>query len=391
MASGDLPSDTADLSNPPPAGGTDEGRAMAEIVYDEAPGVSRIRFTTANPGPAAKAQGIDALVAAGVKVIADDTSYIAEPFFQDDVIAQAVDRAKAAGVAVFVSAGNDARNAWQGTFTPAPNGMEDFDPSAAVDTMQSVGPVPAHVELDVVLQWAEPWGHAATDFALDVYDITGGTPVLVRTSDARNIQTGLPEEVVPVIAGNAATTYGIAIRRVAGTGSPVHEVHGADQRGADVDRASLGGRNDRPGCRVCAWRSHRRGLRLPHSGHAGDLQLAWAGHALLRCERLAAGRAVRAPEAGAGSARRRDDEPRDPFRAVLRHQRGRARGRRHRRAHPLGQACDADRRAVRDHDEHGEHARVCGQRGDPRPRLRRRIPASPTGRSRWRSTTRRQS
>ena len=219
VASGDLPNDTADLSNPPPAGGTDEGRAMAEIVYDEAPGVSRIRFTTANPGPAAKAQGIDALVAAGVKVIADDTSYIAEPFFQDDVIAQAVDRAKAAGVAVFVSAGNDGRNAWQGTFTPS-GAMEDFDPSAAVDTMQSVGPVPAHVEMDVVLQWAEPWGHAATDLALDVYDITGNTPVLVRTSDAKNIQTGLPEEVVPVIAGNAATTYGIVIRRVAGTGSP---------------------------------------------------------------------------------------------------------------------------------------------------------------------------
>ena len=128
VASGDLPSDTVDLSNPPPASGTDEGRAMAEIVYDEAPGVSRIRFVTANPGPAAKAQGIDALVAAGVKVIADDTSYIAEPFFQDDVIAQAVDRAKAAGVAVFVSAGNDARNAWQGTFTPGPNDDGRFRP-----------------------------------------------------------------------------------------------------------------------------------------------------------------------------------------------------------------------------------------------------------------------
>ena len=49
MASGDLPSDTADLSNPPPASGTDEGRAMAEIVYDEAPGVSRIRFVDGQP------------------------------------------------------------------------------------------------------------------------------------------------------------------------------------------------------------------------------------------------------------------------------------------------------------------------------------------------------
>ena len=38
-------------------------------------------------------------------------------------------------------------------------------------------------------------------------------------------------EFVPVIAGNAATTYGIAIRRVAGTGSPVHEVHRAAPTG----------------------------------------------------------------------------------------------------------------------------------------------------------------
>ena len=57
VASGDLPSDTVALSNPQPASGTDEGRAMAEIVYDEAPGVSRIWFVTANGGPAAKAAG----------------------------------------------------------------------------------------------------------------------------------------------------------------------------------------------------------------------------------------------------------------------------------------------------------------------------------------------
>ena len=78
-------------------GGTDEGRAMAEIVYDEAPGISGIVFATAAGGPQAKATSIDSLVSHGVKVIADDTSYITEPFFQDDVVAQAVDRAKADG------------------------------------------------------------------------------------------------------------------------------------------------------------------------------------------------------------------------------------------------------------------------------------------------------
>ena len=36
-------------------------------------------------------------MASGVKVIADDIFYIDQPFFQDGVVSQAVDAAKAAG------------------------------------------------------------------------------------------------------------------------------------------------------------------------------------------------------------------------------------------------------------------------------------------------------
>ena len=238
VASGDLPSDTVDLSNPPPASGTDEGRAMAEIVYDEAPGVSRIRFVTANPGPVAKAQGIDALVAAGVKVIADDTSYIAEPFFQDDVIAQAVDRAKAAGVAVFVSAGNDARNAWQGPFTPAPNGMEDFDPSAAVDTMQSVGPVARARRAGRRVAVGRAVGTRRNRLC--------ARRLRHHRGHARPRQE-LGREEHPDRASRRGRARHRGQRRDdvrdrdpshRGHGQPRLEVHGADQRGADVDRAS---------------------------------------------------------------------------------------------------------------------------------------------------------
>jgi hypothetical protein len=220
VAGGDLPANTVALSDF--SGGTDEGRAMAEIVYDEAPNLSGIYFETANGGAAAKAHAIDELVAHGVKVIADDTGYLTEPFFQDDIVALAVDRAKAAGVAYFVSAGNDAHNAWEGTFTPAPgSASEDFDPGPAVDTMQSVGPVPPHGEVDVVLQWAEPWGHAATNLDLELYDLTGGSQTLIDSSTSNNILTGMPVEVAGAVAGNAPATLGIAIRRVAGTASPL--------------------------------------------------------------------------------------------------------------------------------------------------------------------------
>ena len=91
---------------------------MAEIVYDTAPGIPKIIFARGGGGAATRANNIDALVAAGAKVITDDTFYLSQPFFQDGIVAQAVDRAKANGVAYLVSAGNRARQSWEGVFTP---------------------------------------------------------------------------------------------------------------------------------------------------------------------------------------------------------------------------------------------------------------------------------
>jgi Subtilase family len=219
QATGDLPASVVALSDEP--GGTDEGRAMAEIAYDEAPGIAGIVFASADGGPSAKAASIDSLVAHGVKVIADDTSYVTEPFFQDDVVAQAVDRARAAGVAYFVAAGNDAQQSWEGTFSGT--SFEDFDPGPAVDTIQTIGTLnAAHQTATIVLQWAEPWGRASTDLAIDVYRINGSTATQVgQEVNTNNLVTGIPEEVATVNSGtNNSYTYGIAIRRVAGAASP---------------------------------------------------------------------------------------------------------------------------------------------------------------------------
>ena len=56
-------------------GGTDEGRAMAEIVYDEAPGISGIAFASGTTGSAAKAATSTISWPAGAKVIADDIAW----------------------------------------------------------------------------------------------------------------------------------------------------------------------------------------------------------------------------------------------------------------------------------------------------------------------------
>ncbi len=134
QATGDLPGTVTVLKDDP--GSTDdEGRAMAEIIFDGATGIDSILFASGTAaGPADKADSIDQLVANGADVIADDIYWLSEPFFQDGVIAQAVDHARAAGVTYIASAGNRARQSWEGTYDgPVGNpGYHDFDPGPGV-------------------------------------------------------------------------------------------------------------------------------------------------------------------------------------------------------------------------------------------------------------------
>ena len=117
VASGDLPAIA--VLEEGPCGGQgllsafpDEGRALAEIVHDVAPGAA-IAFHTADRGQANLAQGIVNLANAGAKVITDDIIYFEEPMFQDGIVAQAVDQVKARGVSYFSAAQNDGRRSYE--------------------------------------------------------------------------------------------------------------------------------------------------------------------------------------------------------------------------------------------------------------------------------------
>jgi hypothetical protein len=219
QASGNLPSVQIIQDG---GGGSDEGRAMAEIVYDTAPGIPKIIFATANGGAINRAANIDALVANGAKVIADDTFFLTEPFFQDGSVAQAVDRAKANGTAYFASAGNRARQSWEGNYTPASDPTKnDFNPGGTEDTVQTVVAIPDGGTLQLVLQWAQPVGAVTTNLDLDLYQEPNETAPLVSSS-SNNITTGLPIENVQVSNNTgSAKTVAIGIRRVAGTGTPL--------------------------------------------------------------------------------------------------------------------------------------------------------------------------
>jgi len=90
----------------------DEGRAMMQIVHDVAPGAA-LSFHTATNTEADFANGIGALASAGATVIADDVGYFDEPFFQDGIVAQAIDAANAKGVAYFSAAGNNGQISYE--------------------------------------------------------------------------------------------------------------------------------------------------------------------------------------------------------------------------------------------------------------------------------------
>lgn len=216
QGTGDLPASVQILDDSNGLG-TDEGRALAEIVYDTAPGIPSILFTRGGPGAAGKAAGIDALVAAGAKVIVDDVAIFSEPFFQDGVVAQAVDRAKAADVAYVASAGNRARQAWDGVFTPV-GALNDFDPGAGSDTRQTVATVPDSQQLSLFVQWDDPVGAVTNDFALDFYNAT--TSAFIGTINSNNVTSGIPTESGILTGAGGGTTFALEIRRMAGTGTP---------------------------------------------------------------------------------------------------------------------------------------------------------------------------
>jgi subtilisin family serine protease len=100
----------------------DEGRAMMQLIYDIAPG-AKLAFRTASRGKADFANGIHELANIGCDIIVDDIGYLDDAYFQDGIIAQAVDDVVMQGVSYFSAVGNDGRNAWDAPAGFVPSGV----------------------------------------------------------------------------------------------------------------------------------------------------------------------------------------------------------------------------------------------------------------------------
>ncbi|HTK15569.1 MAG TPA: fibronectin type III domain-containing protein [Acidimicrobiia bacterium] len=217
-------------------GQTDEGRAMAQLVHDLAPG-AHLAFATAFNGDLDFANQITALRAVNhANVIVDDISYFNEPFFQNGPIANAANAASQAGVPYFSSAGNanvivggkNVSSYEAPTFRAAacPSSVtalepllacHDFDPSSGTDNGDAVT-VPAGAGFAVDLQWAQPWGGVTTDYDVFVVNSQGR---VVAASAADNLGSQQPFEFAGFTNSTGSTqTVTIVIGKFAGAANP---------------------------------------------------------------------------------------------------------------------------------------------------------------------------
>jgi subtilase family protein len=195
-----------DLIDDSEAKGEDEGRAMAQIVHDLAPGAS-LAFASAFTGLFAFAENIEKLRNEGANVIVDDVAYPIEPFFQEGPVSVAVSDVVESGVTYFSSAANNSLldpegneiGSWEteqfrdsAGCPPAVKALPgfqgthclDFNPGSQTDRTLGIKVAPG-ATLSVDLQWAEPWEGVVTDFDAFLLNASGG---LVGTSATDNIE-----------------------------------------------------------------------------------------------------------------------------------------------------------------------------------------------------------
>ncbi len=227
VASGDLPAGVQVLKDMP-SGGTDEGRGMAELIHDVAPG-SPLAFYTAFVSQLDFAKGIRDLATAGCKIITDDVSYFAEPFFQDGPIAQAIDDVvNNSGVTYFSSAGNNARTSYQKAYNPTttpaapltlPEGYVSAHNFGGGDIRQSFLLRGGNRTSIISFQWDDPFfsvsGGTGAQTDMDILVYINGVFYPTLSGAAPNIG-GDPVEIVGIRNPGADVTIELVLAKYEG-------------------------------------------------------------------------------------------------------------------------------------------------------------------------------
>ncbi|MDQ1383601.1 MAG: hypothetical protein QOG65_980 [Actinomycetota bacterium] len=245
VASGDLPGPANPCGYPTPvtvqsesvgAGGADEGRAMAQLVHDLAPGAA-LAFASAFNGDLDFASQITKLRTTNhAKVIVDDVSYLNEPFFQNGPIANAANLSTASGVPYFSAAGNNNTivsganvSSYEApTFRPVScppsvtalesvQSCHDFATGSGADNGDDISLAPGG-GFGLDLQWAQPWGGITTDYDVFVLDATGA---VVGGTNVDNLASKQPFEYFGYTNSTSSPqTVHLVIAKFSGAANP---------------------------------------------------------------------------------------------------------------------------------------------------------------------------
>ncbi len=167
-------------------GGSDEGRAMAQLVHGIAPG-ARLLFADAGASDIAAAEHIVALAEAGADIIVDDITWPQEAYYQQSFMSAAIEYVKSAyGVAYFTSAGNANGVGGLGASSGAPVASWQTDRYRPMD--------------------CPSWVAAGTD------------------ADCLDFDPGLPEVAYDTLTIDPGLSGGASMRALASIGEPVFGV-----------------------------------------------------------------------------------------------------------------------------------------------------------------------
>jgi hypothetical protein len=271
----------------------DEGRAMMQIVHDVAPGAA-LAFHTAVNSEADFANGIEALAStAGAKVIADDVGYPDEPFFQDGIVAQAIDTVEANGVAYFSAAGNDGYLGYDNlapSFATAGGGVNagekllNFDTTGATTTTTLPVTIPSMMPgefVSIVLEWDQPYvtgapnsGGATSQLDLCVANVTGNDIITddnlnTLSTDCTGVNAVGADPVQVLIVANPADT------KVNSEAATLNIVVGLKAASAAPGRIKLAVEDDGLGSTITQFATNS-GTLQGHPGAAGAMAVGAA-------------------------------------------------------------------------------------------------------------------
>ncbi|WP_415242667.1 CFI-box-CTERM domain-containing protein [Zhongshania sp.] len=227
------------------ADGTDEGAAMAELIYDVAPG-SPLIFHAAGRSRAEMADGIRKLCASGrADIVVDDILFLNESVYQDDVPALAASECVSAGKPYLSAAGNDGDQAYRyvykdsvmaldepGLFLfPTGNDLHNWSSSGSDPFLELT--IAANSTVFVVLSWNQPFSSVnaarGAQIDLDLYATTAeslialnpASPSFFTSSIDEQGVTGRPRgdasEIVTLTSGSSVQTFYIAVEHFAGS------------------------------------------------------------------------------------------------------------------------------------------------------------------------------